>query len=46
MQYSAYQTFDCPENSILQETFGFVELYDYDTIWNKKLTTPNIKLGT
>lgn len=46
MQYSLYKTVDCPKGSILQETFNLVELYDYDTIWNKAWKTPRIVQGS
>ena len=46
MQYSLYKTLDCPKGSILQETFNLVELYDYDTIWNKAWKTPRIIQGS
>lgn len=45
MQYRGYQTVDCPENSMLIETLGLVELYDYDTILTKRWTAPRVELG-
>ena len=45
MQYSSYQTPNCQKDQILQETFDLVDLYDYDTVWNKNWITPTIKLG-
>ena len=45
IQYTGYSKKDCQSVAVLEQIFYLVELYDYDTIWNKKWDSPTNTLA-